>query len=668
MLIGTAGHIDHGKTTLIRALTGVDTDRLPEEKRRGISIQLGYAYLPDGAAGEGAGTGSAADFGFIDVPGHEKFIPTMLAGAAGIDLALLVVAADDGVMPQTREHLAILTLLGIAQGGVAITKCDRADAARIAQVEREVAALLAGTPLAGSPCFPVAAANGPADPGVATLKTWLLAQGGDTGAARDKVDGRGFRLAIDRSFALAGAGTVVTGTAFAGRVQVGDKLTVFAPERGVAATVRVRSLHANNRPADAGHAGQRLALALVGIDHGAVERGDWLVADFLARPAERTRVDVRLSLLADAPRPLTHWSAVHLHHGAAQVTARVALLNETGTLAPGDSGYAQLVLDRPLAVCHGDRLVLRDGAAQATLAGAVALDPFGPARRRKSPERLALLATLEVADPQRRLHALIDAAPWGVDLAELACAHNLAAAAHVPSDLALPPGAVLAPRAGRVFSATRWQALQDVVAARLAAHHEAFADEVGVERERLRRMALPQLASTAFFDLLEALRDAGRIVLSGAAWHLPEHTVELDARERLRAEKLLPWLRDEPFDPPWVRDIAQRLGEPESETRRLLKKLAARGEAYQVVKDLFYAPEALSRLVAIVASLAGAGEEGSEPGRLGLVKAADFRDATGLGRKRAIQILEYFDRVGYTRRIGSGAAQAHGLRGEPPVR
>lgn len=655
MLIGTAGHIDHGKTTLIRALTGVDTDRLPEEKRRGISIQLGYAYLPDGAAGEGAGTGTAADFGFIDVPGHEKFIPTMLAGAAGIDLALLVVAADDGVMPQTREHLAILTLLGIARGCVAITKCDRVDAARIAQVERDVAALLAGTPLAGSPCFPVAAANGPADPGVAALKTWLLAQGGDAGAAQDKLDGRGFRLAIDRSFALAGAGTVVTGTAFAGRVRVGDKLTVFAPERGLAATVRVRSLHANNRPADAGHAGQRLALALVGIDHGAVERGDWLVADFLARPAERTRVDVRLALLADAPRPLTHWSAVHVHHGAAHGTARVALLNEAGTLAPGESAYAQLVLDHPLAVCHGDRLVLRDGAAQHTLGGAVALDPFGPARRRKSPERLAVLAALEIPDPERRLQALIEAAPWGVDLAELAAAHNLA-----PEGLALPAGAVLSPRAGRAFAALRWRALQEVVVARLGAHHEAFADEVGVERERLRRMALPQLASAAFLDLLETLRGAGRVVLSGAAWHLPEHTVELDVRERQQADKLLPWLLDESFDPPWVRDIAARLGAPEPEARRLMKKLAARGEVFQVVKDLFYAPEALRRLVAIAESLA-AGEGGS-------IKAAAFRDATGLGRKRAIQILEFFDRVGYTRRIGTGAAQAHGLRGEPPVR
>ncbi|THF62093.1 selenocysteine-specific translation elongation factor [Pseudothauera rhizosphaerae] len=653
MLIGTAGHIDHGKTTLVRALTGVDTTHLPEEKKRGITIELGYAYAPlPGDAGGGR------MLAFIDVPGHEKFVPTMLTGAAGIDFALLVVAADDGVMPQTREHLAILQILGVARGAVAITKCDRVDAARIAEVEAQVRALLAPTTLAGVPLFAVAASG--ADHFQLDALRDCLHAAALAEPAHAVPPGAGFRLAVDRHFAVAGAGTVVTGTAYAGRVRVGDRL-VLARGDGFTREVRVRGLRVSNTPAEEGYAGQRCAVNLAGIEHGAVERGDWLCDPVLARPTDR--LDLRLTLLADAPRTLGQWSAVTLHHAAGQAQARLALLDdalEAGGLAPGRAALVQAVLDRPILACWGDRVVIRDAAGRITLGGGRVLDPFPPARHRRRPERLVLLAALENADPAARLAALLAAAPYGIDAAELAAAHNLEASAWLAT---LPAGAVLAigtARGTQLFNPAAWAQLGERVLGRLAAHHEQFADEPGVERERLRRMAVPQLASPVFLALLEALLAEGRLARAGSAWHLPGHTVELSPADRERADSLLARLADGRFDPPWVRDLAAATGFTEADVRRLLRQLAARGEAFQVVRDLFYPAATVAELAAIVADLAAQDESGR-------IRAAAFRDRIGGGRKRAIQILEFFDRVGYTRRVGEGNRRAHLIRGEPPV-
>lgn len=318
------------------ALTGVDTDRLAAEKLRGISIELGYAYqpLPDGDV-----------LGFVDVPGHERFIHTMLAGASGIDFALLVVAADDGVMPQTLEHLYILDLLGIERGAVALTKIDRVDAARIAEVERDLQRLLAETTFAGMPVFPVSATDGQ---GIDLIRHHLH----QAAQSMPQANGEGgFRLAVDRRFTLKGAGTIVTGTVFAGRVEVGNELVVTPSGK----PVRLRSLHVMNHPAQAGQAGQRCALNLAGVGKDEIARGNWIVVPRLHAPT--ARFDVRLTLLPQAPAPLTHWAPVHLHLGAAHVMARVALL-EGDRLVPGASALAQLVTDRPLGALHGDRFIL----------------------------------------------------------------------------------------------------------------------------------------------------------------------------------------------------------------------------------------------------------------------------------------------------------------------
>ena len=645
MLIGTAGHIDHGKTTLVRALTGVAGDRLPEEKKRGMTIELGYAFAPLAGGGQLA---------FIDVPGHEKFVPTMVNGAAGIDCALLVVAADDGVMAQTREHLGILDLLGITRGAVAITKCDRVDAARLAAVRAEIHAALAPTMLHAAPLFAVAAtAPDGAQGELPALRDWLQAQATAEAVRADHAHAP--RLAVDRHFALAGAGTIVTGTLLAGQLRKGDAL--LARAGGSQHAVRVRSLHANNQATEVGLPGQRCAVNLSGIDHHAIERGDWLTAEALAQP--RTRLDLAVRWLADVPRALLAGTWLSLHHPAGAAQARLVLLDETP--APDGTLLMQAMLDRPVFACHGDRLILRDSAGRQTWGGARVLDPAAPTRHRRTPQRLAELAALAASDPAVRLARLLAQAPFGLASDALAAAHNRAADAWLAS---LPGDAVVRVAAGggveQIFTPATWAALGAAVCARLAAHHAASPDEPGVERERLRRMLAPQLAGPVFLARLEALLAQGQLRKSGAAWHLPGHTAELDAADRALADTLLAHLADGAFDPPWVRDLAAHASVPETTIRRLLLRLATRGEVYQVVRDLFYPAPTVAALVKHATACA-------EADSAARIRAAAFRDRIDGGRKRAIQILEFFDRVGYTRRVGEGRERAHVIRGDSPV-
>ncbi|RDW14578.1 selenocysteine-specific translation elongation factor, partial [Paracoccus thiocyanatus] len=353
MIVGTAGHIDHGKSALVRSLTGIETDRLAEEQARGITIELGFAYADLGGGGV---------TGFVDVPGHEKFVHTMLAGAGGIDLALLVVAADDGIMPQTREHLAILDLLGISRGMVALTKSDLAPPDRIAALTAEIAELLAPTGLAGAPVFPVSSLTGA---GIDALRAALVQAEAQTAARAAEAR---FRMAIDRSFTLAGAGTVVTGTVLSGRIAPGDHL-VISP-RGLPA--RVRDIRAQNRKAEAGLAGQRCALNLAGdgVTREAIHRGDVALDPMLHAPTQR--IDVMLRVLGSEPKPLATWFPARLHLGAAETGARIVPLE--GPLAPGEEGLAQLVLDRPLAAILGERFILRDVSARRTIGGGRLID------------------------------------------------------------------------------------------------------------------------------------------------------------------------------------------------------------------------------------------------------------------------------------------------------
>ncbi|RKP46575.1 selenocysteine-specific translation elongation factor [Pararobbsia silviterrae] len=618
MIVGTAGHIDHGKTTLVRALTGVDTDRLKEEKARGISIELGYAYAP---------LENGDVLGFIDVPGHERFIHTMAAGACGIDHALIVVAADDGVMPQTREHLAILELLGVTQGFVALTKIDRVDDARCDAVRHEIAALLAPTPFAHAPVFAVQA-TAPGDPGVAALDRALRARATESRARRDDAL---FRLAIDRVFTLAGHGTIVTGTVFSGSVRVGDTLRLV-PD---GAAVRVRGIHAQNRAAEHGHAGQRCALNLASIDKDRMRRGDAMVDDRLA--ALSARVDTDLSLLGDAASPLTHWSPVHVHIGTLHALAHVALLDDA-PLAPGKTARAQLVFETPVCVVPGMRFVIRNAQASATIGGGRVLDPFGPARKRRGAQRRVWLDAIAAWLDAQRIEPLLDASPFG--LPSRLASHLTGRAVE---RLALPPGVRLVSDADErvLILGGHWDALAERVLAALRAFHTRAPDEIGPDAARLRRIVAQTWPDGVWRALLDALAQAGGIRRSGPWLHLPDHVPALDDAERTQGDDVLARVRAGRFDPPWVREIGTASGLGEDRARRIMQRLAQRAELHQIVRDLFYDPAAIAELAALARSVA------TSPGDR--VTAAAFRDATGLGRKRAIQVLEFFDRLGYTR-------------------
>ena len=635
MIIGTAGHIDHGKTTLVRALTGVDTDRLPEEKKRGISIELGYAFLDVPGAPEGD------RIGFIDVPGHERLVHTMVSGASGIDFALLLVAADDGPMPQTLEHLSVLAMLGIGRGAVVITKTDRADATRVAEVRAQMADLLAGTPLAQAPVLAVSATTGD---GVDELRAIIFEANNDystptSGQNHSDSLPAAFRLAVDRAFTLAGTGTVVTGTMHAGQVAVGDEVALVPGSL----RARVRSLHAQNRPVQQARAGQRCAVALVGIAKEQVARGQWLTAPAVALTTDR--IDVQLTLWQGEAKALRSGARVLAHIGAEQVAASVALL-DADSLAPGASALAQLVLHSPIGAWHGERVLLRDAAASRTLAGGRVLDPHAPARYRRTPQRLAELAALGLPTVAERLAALVSAAPHGVDLTRLAAAQGLLT---LPID-ALPNTALT--HDGWALGAMQIEAFSAALLAALAQFHDRQPDELGPDAARLRRLAAPRLPLPLWQALLDQLAGSGHIVTHGAFVHLPTHRAQLSATEARIAQKVQPLLTVSGFEGLWARDLAKDVREAEPLVRATLARLARRGELHQVVKDLYFLPATMRHLATLARQVGAA--------RAGEVQASDFRDATGLGRKRAIQILEYFDRVGLTRRVGD----VHKLRAD----
>lgn len=619
MIVGTAGHIDHGKTTLVHALTGVDTDRLKEEKARGISIELGYAYtpLPNGDV-----------LGYIDVPGHERLIHTMAAGASGIDLALLVIAADDGVMPQTREHLAIVEQLGVTRAVVALSKADRVDVNQLEAVRGDIDALLASTRYAGAPIFPLNATD-PADPGVFKLRTWLH------DAAQHLPEHRTgglFRLAVDRVFTLAGHGTVVTGTVFNGRVRVGDVMQV-APS-GLAA--RVRSIHAQQRPAETGVAGQRCALNLAGIDKDQIRRGDWIVDPALMAPV--TRIDVRLTLQRGADFRIGHWTPLHVHLGAAHRVANVVLL-DCETLEAGTSALAQLVFKAPVCALAGDRFIVRNAQATQTVGGGVVLDNVAPERYRRTPERLGWLHGVERMLDGEGLLPLLERAPHGVS------AERLVHLTGLKQNEWILPDAV-----SRIGDSLILSPYLDTLRARLVdtltAFHTRMPDEPGLGAGSLRRLAFAgaPVPDALWSALLDALVQQHAVERRGGWLRLPGHEVKLTDDEQSLATRLLPRVAAGSFDPPWVREHAVALNAPEEQIRQLLRKLARQGVVHQVVRDLFYAEHSVETLAKVFGTLAAAH---------GRVEVIAFRDAVGLGRKRSIQVLEFFDRAGYTRRVGN---------------
>lgn len=629
MIVATAGHVDHGKTTLVQALTGVDTDRLPEEKARGMSIELGYAFHD---LGDGAPTG------FIDVPGHERFVRAMLAGVAGTDLVLFVVAADDGPMPQTAEHLAILDLLGIERGIVVLSKCDRVDAARVEAVAAAIRSLLAGTTLADCAIVPVSAQTGA---GIDALRAALLAE---KRALPARAHGGNFRLAVDRSFLLKGVGRIVTGTAFSGSARVGDTLYVEPGD----AELRVRGIHTQNEIAEIATSGVRCALNVTATAHGDAEvaRGDWIVAPAAAFATKHLEAEVRL--LSGERAALRSRTSVHLHLGAGHGLARVLPLDVTA-VAPGERALAQLQLEAPLHAVRGDRFVLRDPSARRTIGGGIVVNPLPEEARRRRADRLRVVEALCLPRLEDALAALLAASPDGVDLARCAQAWNLTAPeAKALFDRVSMASYGTAPALMAVDPA-RWQALLDATTDALRQLHVEMPERQGHDRAAL-RAAFTKVSGTPapaalFRAVLEAALVQGRIVREEGLHRLPTHVAQRDPADERMWQRLRPLFDVPGKDAPVVSELVATLKLTPPVLDAFLAKFTRQGLLVRVSAKRYFLPAMIERFAQLAVELARERPDAR-------FSAAEFRDRSGVGRNAVIEILEHFDRLGLTRREG----------------
>ncbi len=625
MILAIAGHVDHGKTAMVAALTGTDTDRLPEEKARGMSIDIGFAYA-DLAGGR--------RIGLVDMPGHERFLGNLIAGLAAVDGVLLVVAADSGPQAQTHAQLAILSLLDLPPSLVVLSKVDRVDDARRAAASAEAQAALRAAGMAERPVQPFSAASGE---GRAALLSRLHELAGRQGAAAGPWarDGR-FRLSVDRAFLRPGAGPVVTGGVTAGRLAVGDA-AMLSPA-GI--EVRAREIRAMDRPADVALAGQRCAIGLTAraLDRaglgrtGGIGRGQWLLHPDLHRPSQRLDVLLRTAGLLPDGRQVT------LHLGAARLQARLALHDLPGGSPPGLVA-AHLRLDRPAAALAGDRLLLRDPASGAALAAGRVLDPWPPDRGMMRPARAAQLAALAIPDAGRQAAALLAASPDGVDLARLALSRNAGPAALA----ALYDGiGAVRPAPGLAVAPAAWQALQDDLADAVAAAHAAAPEAPGVARALILRALAPRRAAALAAAGLDAMVATGRLAARGDRVARPGHVPRLRAADEALWLRLAPLLAERP--PPAVPVLGKRLGLSAGSLDRALGRLATFGHLVRIAGNRVVAAADLAVWQAALRDLAA-----RDP-----VGIRGFCDATGLGRNFAVALLEHCDRTGMTRPDGAG--------------
>ena len=601
----------------------MDTDRLPEEKKRGISIDIGFAYRKT-AAGD--------IIGFVDVPGHERFVRNMLAGVCGIDYVMLIVAADDGVMPQTVEHLHIVDLLTVRRGIAVITKTDRVPAERVAEVAASVRALLAPTALAGIDVLPVSAISGE---GVEQLRDALASAAREHGTREHA--GRNLRYAIDRVFTIAGSGTVVTGTVFNGAVAIGDKL-MLTPS-GI--EVRVRGIQKDGQAAQQASAGERCALNVTGADVAQIHRGDWVVAPAIHAPTQR--LDVRLQLLAGETQPLKHWTPVHLHLGTADVTARIAI-RRGASVAPGASAIVQVIADKPIAALNGDRFIIRDQSAMRTIGGGTVIDPFVASTRRNAQARAAHLAALENADPAAALAALLAGSPAGVDLTQFERAMNLTP--DRAAQLTHKPEIAIVGKEQRVaLPRTIVDGIKQSAVDALTRFHRESPQATGFEVSTLRKQLAPALPAATFTALLRELGDEKKIEVAGSSARLPRHVATDNPADEKMWQALKPLLDNAGFNVPPLRELAPAANLKEAILKDFLHRKARTSEVIRVTPERFYPRATLAQLAAVAQVVTQ-----TVPG--GQFTAAQYRDATGVGRGLAIEILECLDRLGITQRIG----------------
>jgi selenocysteine-specific elongation factor len=623
LVIGTAGHIDHGKTSLVRALTGQDTDRLKEEKERGISVDLGFAHF-DADDGVQAGV--------VDVPGHERFIRNMLAGAHGMDLVLFVVAADDGIMPQTEEHLDILHLLGVARGIFVITKIDLVDAARTATVRDEIEILACDTALEGAPILTVSTATGE---GIDALRAEITAQ--LARPAGPPPPGY-FRLPVDRAFVMRGHGVVVTGTAVAGVVEEGDMVRLLPGGE----TVRVRGLEVHGASVTRATHGQRVAMNLGGVERGDVGRGHVVCHERVARVTQR--LDAWVEVRPGARLPLRPHGRVRVHLGTAEVLGKTVLLDEVGVLGPRSRGWVQVVTDDPVLALRGDRFILRDETARWTLGGGIVVNPFAIRHRRGEGGLIARLEALRAADDGTVAAAFLDVAEeFAVDRLTLGQALNRRdeeiATAVAPDAVPIPDAT--APEA--YTTAAKWNRVCAAMLEGVAAAHRAHPLAPGVEMESLRTQMPLEVSPKIFRWAVDRLVAERRLVRDESVVRAPEHRVALGADGRTLGDRLEQLLAEGRFTPPDLRQLETTTGMARARLGEVLGVLESQRRVVRIAPDLYFARPAADEARALLEAHCRAH---------GDVTAAVFRDMIGASRKFAIAFLDWCDRTGVTVRVG----------------
>ncbi|HYC21619.1 MAG TPA: selenocysteine-specific translation elongation factor [Candidatus Bathyarchaeia archaeon] len=624
VIIGTAGHIDHGKTSLVRLLTGQETDRLQAERERGISIELGFAHYDiDGRR-----------FGVVDVPGHERFIRNMLAGAHGIDLVLFVVAADDGIMPQTEEHLDILHLLGVRRGIFVLTKIDLVDASRVAEVRADIEVLACDTVLEGAPICAVSNATGE---GLDALRAEIARQVLSLPARTP----RGyFRLPIDRAFVLQGHGVVVTGTAVSGTVFEGDLLAI----RPLDAEVRARSVQVHGVSVKQASAGQRVAINLSGADPKQAERGQVLADPRLHFMTDR--FDCRFEVRPAARRPIRSFDRIRVYIGTAERMARLIVLGGREELAPKSSGFCQVVLEEPILAAAGDRFIARTEAATRTIGGGSIVQPFATRHRAREEGLEEALTVLEKGDAPARVHALLGLVhEFAAEVERVAQALGLtveevrAAAAAESRIIALPEAA----RPEALTSREKWERLGTVVRDALEAFHRAHPLAAGMELESLRSRLPVPLPQKLFRPAVARLQSEGVVAREEALVRLPSHRVRLDRAEQDVATRVREAIASGRFTPPDVRQLQVDLELPQSRLLEILQVLEKEGALVRVAPDLYFDAAALERARGLLGEFLAEKPE---------ITAAEFRNLLSASRKYAIALLDHFDRAAVTVRVG----------------
>jgi len=618
MIIATAGHVDHGKTLLVKALTGVSTDKLTEEINRGLTIELGFAYTNFGQH----------RLGFVDVPGHIRFIHNMLAGVGAVDFVLLVIAADDGPMPQTLEHLAIINELGIRHGAIVLTKIDRVSQDRLAEVKQQVKDLTSGTFLSQAAILPCSGVN---LQGIEALKTHLT----ETAATlQSELEPGHFRLAIDRVFTVKGAGLVVTGAIISGKVASGDELTLLPQGK----TVRVRQIHRQNINTDHAQAGDRCALNLasVNLSRQDIHRGDWLTSNPSLIGSHR--IDVRVQVLKGESTPLRHWTPVHIHSAAKHALGRIATL-QGSKIDPGDAGLVQMVSNEPLFLCAGDRLILRDQGANRTIAGGIVVQMGSPQRARNAPQRVANLNLQVLAETLTdKIAAILQGAEHGIQLGSLEAQLNR-------STIELK-GLIKENKDWIIINQsliTKQQltTLSQSLLAQLGDWHQQHPNQNGIEVSRAIAL-LPKQINFAN-ELLEILVNQKILKKNGALLAARDFNISLSEAARQTLDKVLPLINKEPRKPPVLHDLAKMTQIAPKQLEKNLMECVKAGHLVRPVANRFYQPETMNAFRDLII----------DHFNNQAFTVQEYRDAAGVGRNLAIELLEHFDRQGFTRRNGN---------------